>query len=121
VLAANPTAVQNFFQNASGTGFANNFNIDLTNLTNATSGPLNAEVTQNSAEQQDLTTTINNFEVQLTAQSAELTTQYDAVNASLQAYPLLLQEITETLGTLGSGTSETGALIQSTPTLTSGL
>jgi flagellar hook-associated protein 2 len=121
VLAANPTAVQNFFQNASGTGFANNFNTDLTNLTNATSGPLNAEVTQNSAEQQDLTTTINNFEVQLTAQSAELTTQYDAVNASLQAYPLLLQEITETLGTLGSGTSETGALIQSTPTLTSGL
>jgi len=121
ILAANPSAVVNFFQNASGTGFANNFNTDLTNITNATSGPLNAEVTQNSAEQQDLTTTINNFEVQLTAQSAELTTQYDAVNASLQAYPLLLQEVTETLGTLGSGTSTTGALIQSQPTLTSGL
>ncbi|MGA7694400.1 MAG: flagellar filament capping protein FliD [Candidatus Sulfotelmatobacter sp.] len=121
VLAANPSAVVNFFQNASGTGFANNFNADLNNITNATSGPLNAEVTQNSAEQQDLTTTINNFEVQLTAQSAQLTTQYDAVNASLQAYPLLLQEVTETLGTLGSGTSTTGALIQSQPTLTSGL
>jgi flagellar hook-associated protein 2 len=121
VLAANPTAVQNFFQNASGTGFANNFSTDLNNLTNATSGPLNAEVTQNSAEQQDLTTTINNFEVQLTAQSAQLTQQFDAVNASLQAYPLLLQEVTQTLGTLGSGTSTTGALISSQPTLTSGL
>jgi flagellar hook-associated protein 2 len=121
VLAANPAAVQNFFQNASGTGFANNFNTDLDNLTNPTGGPLNAEVTQNSAEQQDLTTTINNFEVQLTAQSAQLTTQYDAVNASLQAYPLLLQEITQTLGTLGQGTSSSGSLVESGPILTQGL
>ena len=80
VLAANLTVSPKFFQNASGTGFANNFNTDLTKLTNATSGPLNAEVTQNEAEQQDLTTTINNFEGQLTAQSAQLTAQYDAVN-----------------------------------------
>jgi flagellar hook-associated protein 2 len=121
VLATNPTAVQNFFQNASGTGFANNFNTDLTSLTDPTAGPLNAEVTQNSAEQQDLTTTINNFEVQLTAESAELTTQYDTVNASLQAYPLLLQEITQTLGTLGQGTSSSGSTVASGPTLTSGL
>jgi flagellar hook-associated protein 2 len=121
VLAANPTAVQNFFQNVSGTGFANNFNTDLTGITNATTGPLNAEVTQNAAEQQDLTTTINNFEVQLTAQSAQLTTQYDAVNASLQAYPILLQEITQTLGTLGQGTSSSGSLVASGPTLTQGL
>lgn len=121
VLAANPAAVQNFFQNASGTGFANNFNTDLGNLTNATSGPLNAEITQNSSEQQDLTTTINNFEVQLTAQQTQLTTQFDAVNASLQAYPLLLQEVTETLGTLGQGTSSSGSLIASGPTLTQGL
>jgi len=121
VLAANPTVVQNFFQNASGTGFANNFNADLTNITNVTKGPLNAEVTQNEAEQQDLTTTINNFEVQLTAQSTQLTQQYDAVNASLQAYPLLLQEITQTLGTLGQGTSSSGSLVSSGPTLTQGL
>ncbi|MGA7216982.1 MAG: flagellar filament capping protein FliD [Candidatus Sulfotelmatobacter sp.] len=121
VLAANPSAVVNFFQNASGTGFANNFNADLNNLTNVTTGPLNAEVTQNESEQQDLTTTINNFEVQLTAQSAQLTTQYDAVNASLQAYPILLQEITQTLGTLGQGTSSSGSVVASGPTLTSGL
>jgi len=121
VLAANPAAVQSFFQNSSGTGFANNFNTDLNNLTNPTTGPLNVDLSQNQAEQSDLTTTINNFEAQLTTETTALTSQYDAVNASLQAYPLLLQEITETLGTLGSGTSDTGALISSEPTLTSGL
>lgn len=121
VLADNPVAVQNFFQNSSATGFANNFNTDLTNLTSPTQGPLNVDLTQNQAEQTDLTTTINNFETQITAQTTQLTSQYDAVNASLQEYPLLLQEITQTLGTLGSGTSGSGALVSSGPTLTSGL
>jgi flagellar hook-associated protein 2 len=120
-LAANPAAVQNFFQNASGTGFANNFNSDLTNLTDPTQGPLNVDLAQNQAEVQDLTTTITNFQTQLTAQTTALTAEYDSVNASLQAYPLLLQEITQTLGTLGAGTSSSGATVASGPTLTSGL
>ena len=121
VVAANPSAVVNFFQNSSGTGFANNFNADLTNLTAPTTGPLNVDLTQNQAEQSDLTTTINNFESQISLQTTQLTSEYDSVNASLQSYPLLLQEITETLGTLGSGTSASGSLISSQPTLTSGL
>jgi flagellar hook-associated protein 2 len=121
VLAANPAAVQNFFQNGAGTGFANNFNTDLTSLTDPTTGPLNIDLTQNQAEQSDLTTTINTFETQLTTEQTALTQQFDSVNASLLAYPLLLQAVTETLGTLGSGTSSSGALISSEPTLTSGL
>jgi len=121
ILASNPSAVQNFFQNASGTGFANNFNTDLTNLTDPTAGPLNAELAANNAENTDLTTSVSNLQTQLAAQTTALTSEYDNVNASLQAYPLLLQEITETLGTLGSGTSSSGALISSEPTLTSGL
>jgi flagellar hook-associated protein 2 len=121
VLSANPSAVLNFFQNSSGTGFANNFNTDLTGLTNPTSGPLNVDLTQNQAEDADLTTTITNFQAQLATQTTALTSEYDAVNASLQQYPLLLQEITETLGTLGSGTSASGSLISSEPTLTAGL
>lgn len=121
VVAANPSAVVNFFQNSAGTGFANNFNADLTNLTAPTTGPLNVDLTQNQAEQSDLTTTINNFESQISLQTTQLTSEYDSVNASLQSYPLLLQEITETLGTLGSGTSASGSLISSEPTLTSGL
>jgi flagellar hook-associated protein 2 len=119
VLTSNPSAVQNFFQNSSQTGFANNFNTDLNNLTDPTVGPLNVDLAQNSAEQTDLTNSINAFQTQLSAEQTQLTSQYDAVNASLQAYPLLLQEITETLGTLGSGASSSAA--SSLPTLTSGL
>ena len=120
-LAADPTGVVSFFQNSSGTGFANNFNTDLTNLTNPTSGPLNVDLAQNQAEDSDLTTTIANFQAQLATETTALTSQYDAVNASLQQYPLLLQATTEVLGTLGSGTSDTGQTISSEPTLTSGL
>jgi flagellar hook-associated protein 2 len=121
VLSVNPAAVLNFFQNASGSGFANAFNTDLTSLTSPTQGPLSVDLAQNQAEQLDLTNAITNFETQLTTESAALTSQYDSVNASLQAYPLLLQVVTETLGTLGSGTSASGAQVSSGPTLTSGL
>jgi len=117
-LASNPAAVQNFFQNTSSTGFANNFNTDLTNLTDPVQGALNVDLAQNQAEQTDLSTSITNFQTQLTAQQTALTAQYDAVNASLQAYPLLLQEMTETLATLGSGSTSTTT---SSPILTSGL
>lgn len=119
-LASNPAAVQNFFQNTASTGFANAFNTDLTNLTDPTEGVLNVDLTQNTAEQADLTTSINNFQTQLTAQQSALTLEYAAVNASLQAYPLLLQQVTETLGTLGSGSSSSSSG-SSSPTLTSGL
>ncbi|MFZ1008608.1 MAG: flagellar filament capping protein FliD, partial [Candidatus Sulfotelmatobacter sp.] len=121
ILAANPSAVLNFFQNASGTGFANNFNADLTGLTAPTTGPLNVALAQNQAEQADLTTTINNFQTQTQLETTQLTSQYEAVNASLQQYPLLLQEITQTLGSLGSSTSSSGSLTPGGPTLTSGL
>jgi flagellar hook-associated protein 2 len=121
VLATNPTAVQSFFQNAGGSAFANNFNADLTNLTAPASGPLNVDLTQDQAEGTDLATTITNFQTNLTTETAALTSQYDSVNASLQSYPLLLQEITETLGTLGASTSGSGSSVPSGPTLTSGL
>jgi flagellar hook-associated protein 2 len=121
IVAANPSAVQNFFQNSSTTGFADTFNADLSNLTNPTSGPLNADIAENTQEEQYLSTSISNFQTQLSNQQTQLTQQFDSVNASLQSYPLLLQEVTETLGTLGSGTSSSGALISSEPTLTSGL
>jgi flagellar hook-associated protein 2 len=122
VIAANPTAFQNFFQNATSTGFANNFNTDLTNLTDPSVGVLNVDLAQNQAEQQDLTNSINNFETQLSNEQTQLTTEFDQVNATLQAYPLLLQQTTEVLATLGSGSTdsnETSSILA--PTLTSGL
>lgn len=117
-FASNPAAVQNFFQNTAQTGFANNFSADLTNLTDPTQGILNVDLAQNQASQTDLSTSITNFQTQLTAEQQQLTTEYSEVNASLQAYPLLLQQVTETLATLGSNSSSTSS---SSPTLTAGL
>lgn len=118
VLAANPTAFQNFFQNVSQTGFANNFGKDLSGLTDVTQGVLNVDIAQNTAQQQVLTSNISNFEIQLTAEQQQLTQQFNQVNASLQAYPVLLQAVTELIGSI-SVSSQTG--LSSTPTLTSGL
>src|SRR5260370_26289568 len=118
VLASNPGAVQNFFQNVSQTGFANTFAKDVANLTDPTVGPLNVDLAQNKTSIQNLTDNINNFQLKLTAEQIQLTAQYSRVNAFLQSYPLLLQEITATLGSLGSsGAGGSSA----NPTLTSGL
>jgi flagellar hook-associated protein 2 len=120
ILASDPSAVQSFFQNSSNTGFANNFSTDLTSLTDPTAGPLNVDLTQNQAEQADLTTTISNFQTQLSTEQTQLTNQYDAINASLQTYPLLLQATTEVLASLGTSSSSSSTGVTS-PTLTSGL
>jgi flagellar hook-associated protein 2 len=120
VLASNPTAVQNFFQNATSTGFANSFNADLTNLTDPTEGVLNVDLAQNQSEQQDLSNSISNFQDQLNTEQQQLTQEYSQVNASLQEYPLLLQQVTETLATMGTGSSS-DSTSSSSPTLTSGL
>lgn len=118
VVAANLAAFQAFFQNGSSTGFANSFHNDLTNLTDPTLGVLNVDLAQNKTQQQALSDSINNFETQLAAEQQQLTNQFSQVDASLQAYPLLLQQVTETLATMGSGSSSTSS---SSPTLTSGL
>ena len=118
VLAANPQAFLNFFQNTSA-GFANAFHTQLLTLTSPTQGLLNVDLAQNKTQQQNLTDTINRFEDQLAAQQKQLKASLSLVNASLQSYPLLLQRVTETLGTMNmSGFSNQGA---SHPTLTSGL
>lgn len=100
VLGANPAAFQNFFQNASSTGFANNFNTDLTNLTDPATGVLNADITNNQTQQQSLTSEINDFQARLTNQQTALTQQFDQVNSTLQAYPAMLNEVTSLLSGL---------------------
>jgi flagellar hook-associated protein 2 len=118
VAASNPQAFLNFFQNASSTGFANLFNTDLVNLTDPTAGVLNLDLAQNSTQQQSLSDSISNLEARLVAQQQQLTAEFNQVNASLQSYPLLLQQVTEMLAATGSGGSNSQS---STPTLTSGL
>lgn len=117
VLSSNPAAFQNFFLNANSTGFANHFHNDLTNLTSPTVGLLNVDLAQNKVGQQNLADSINNFQRQLADQQKQLTMQFSQVNASLQAYPLLLQQVTETLASMSLDASGGS----SHPTKTSGL
>jgi flagellar hook-associated protein 2 len=120
VLAANPGAVQSFFQNSSGTGFADNFSTDLNNLIDSTSGVVTSDIAENNAKKLDLTNSINNFQGQLAAEQRQLTTVFAQVNATLQAYPLLLQQVTQTLAALPS-TGSSGDTGGTHPVLTSGL
>ena len=103
VLASNPQAFQNFFQNETATGFANAFHTDLINLTDATEGLINVDLAQNKTQQENLADAISNFQDQLAAQQKALTNQFSLVNAALQSYPLLLQQVTQTLATLDAG------------------
>ncbi len=105
VLATNPGAIQSFFHNASGTGFAENFNNDLANLTDLTNGILNVDIAGNKTQQHDLTTQITNLQDRLLAQQKQLTTLYAQVNATLEAYPSLLLEVTAEIGALNGNFS----------------
>ncbi|HEX8815595.1 MAG TPA: flagellar filament capping protein FliD [Terriglobales bacterium] len=115
VLQNDPSSVLNFFQNASSTGFANNFNNDLTNLTDPTAGVLNADIAQNQTQQQNLTSDIDEFQQQLQSQQTALTQQFNQVNSTLQEYPATLNEVTSLLaGLTGSSTTSSTSSSSST-------
>jgi len=105
VLATNPKAVQSFFQNVSSTGFANNFNNDLFNLTDQTNGMLNVDIAGNKTQQKALATQITNLQDRLIAQQKALTLEYAQVNATLEAYPSLLLTVTAEIGALNGNYS----------------
>ncbi|MBZ5663593.1 MAG: flagellar filament capping protein FliD [Acidobacteriia bacterium] len=107
VLATNPSAVQSFFHNVSGTGFADRFKSDLTNLTDSTNGILNVDIAGNLAQQKALGTQITNLQDRLLAQQKLLNTLYSQVNATLQAYPSLLATVTAVIGALNGNYSTT--------------
>jgi flagellar hook-associated protein 2 len=115
VLATNPNAVQNFFQNASGTGFASNFNNDIFNLTDVTDGILNVDIAGNKTQQQALTTEIRNLQDRLTAQRQLLSLQYAQVNATLEAFPSLLLQVTSEIGALNGNFSVTPSTVNTAP------
>ena len=105
-LATNPSGVQDFFQNLT-TGFATNFNKDLTNLTDATQGPLNLDLTENKTQQTDLSNRMSDFQTQLATQKQQLIQEFSSVNASLEEYPFLLQEVLSQLGNTSSTSTNT--------------
>ncbi len=108
VLAANLGAVQNFFTNTASTGFADTLNIALTKMTYPSTGILNSDLAEKQGEQTVLSTEITNFQTQMAAQKIQLDAQFSLVNASLESYPFLLQEITAELGSMSSTGTTTG-------------
>jgi flagellar hook-associated protein 2 len=120
VLATNPGALQNFFSNSNATGFADNLNSALSNLTEPVTGIVNSDLAENQGEQTALTNEITNFQTQAAAQHTQLTQQFDTVNASLEAYPFLLQEVSAVLGSIGTGTVGAGTTTSTNTTPTSG-
>ncbi len=117
VLAANPSGVQSFFQNASGTGFANNLNTNLQGLTDPTAGILNVDIAGNTTQQSALTKQIASLQDRVTAQTASLTLLYDKVNATLESYPILLQETTAEIAAINGNTiSQPSASTNTAPT-----
>ncbi|HVM94664.1 MAG TPA: flagellar filament capping protein FliD [Terriglobales bacterium] len=119
-VTSNPAALTNFFTNSGNSGFANNFATDLNALTSATTGALNSDLAANQNQQNDLNTEISNFESRLAAQAVELTRVFDQVNANLEQYPFLLQQVTALLGSLGSSGTSSGILPSTNTTPTSG-
>jgi flagellar hook-associated protein 2 len=115
VLTTNPGAVQRFFQNAPGTGFASNFNNDLFNLTDVTDGILNVDIAGNKTQQHALTAQIINLQDRLTAQRQQLTLQYAQVNATLEAFPSLLLQVTSEIGALNGNFSVNPSTVNTTP------
>jgi flagellar capping protein FliD len=120
VLATNPGGVLNFFQNSNSTGFADNLNTALSNLADPVTGIVNADLAENQGEQTAITNEITNFQTQLAAQKIQLDQELSQVNANLEEYPFLLNEVTAELGSLTPGGSTTGATPSTNTTPTSG-
>ena len=96
---------QNFFQSLSPQGFGNFFGNQMMQLTDTTVGPIAVAVTGLQQTNQSLTNDINDFEARMTLMQQELTQQYSALNATLEEYPVLMQQISSELGSLPTSKS----------------
>ncbi len=98
-LQTNFSAVQNFFQSAAS-GFGQNFDAQLTALTDPATGVIASDLLGVNQSQQSLSLQISDFQAQLTTQQQTLTAQYSQINSELELLPLLKAQITGQLGTL---------------------
>jgi flagellar hook-associated protein 2 len=96
---------QNFFQSLSPQGFANFFGTQMMQMTDVTQGPIALAVAGLQQTNQSLTHDINQFEARMTSLQQELTQQYSALNAALEQYPSLMQQISNHLNSLSSSKS----------------
>ena len=91
---------QNFFQSLSPRGFGNSFGNQMMQMTDVTQGPVALAVSGLQQENQTLTNDINDFEARMTIEQQQLIQQYSALNATLEEYPSLMQQIASQLNSL---------------------
>ena len=100
-LQTNPSAVSSFFQGTGTGSFGANLDSVLSTLADPVSGAITQDINGLAQTQTSLTQQIADFQTQMASQSAALTTQYDTVDTTLQELPLLLQQVTQQLQSLG--------------------
>ena len=99
-LSSNYQDFQNFFQSTSPQGFGTFFGNQMMQMTDVTQGPIALAVTGLQQTNQSLNNDINDFEARMTSMQQELMQEYSTVNATLQEYPLLMQQIASQLAGL---------------------
>jgi flagellar hook-associated protein 2 len=105
-LTSNASAVQSFFQGADlVSGFGGQLYNDLNKLNDPTQGALALDLQGINQQEQDVTTTINNFNANLQQQQQQWTTEYSQVSATLQELPSLIQQAG---GQISSSSSSNG-------------
>jgi len=98
-LNNNYGSVQNLLQGASG--LATNLGTVLNQLTDPSQGSITLDLQGLSQTSQSLGQQISDMQAQLTTQEQTLTAQFAQVQTALQELPLLQQQITAQLGSLG--------------------
>jgi len=95
-LSSNFSDVQNFLQ-ATGSGFAKNFNSSLNSLVSSGTGSLALDAQGLSSTSQSLNQTISDLQDALSIKQQNLILVYSQVNATLQELPLLQAQLSQQL------------------------
>ncbi|HVB40278.1 MAG TPA: flagellar filament capping protein FliD [Terriglobales bacterium] len=107
-MAANYSGVQNFFQQASPSGFAANFSNDITNITDPTQGPIAVDQQGIQQTTTSLNQAIADFQANLNSQQQQLLQVYSQVAVTLQQMPNTLNSINSQLSSLSTSKSSGG-------------
>lgn len=100
-LQSNPSAVSNFFQSTTTGTFGANLSSIMTSIADPITGSLAQDATGLQQTQTSITQQISDFQDQLNTLQQQLTQEYNQVDTTLQELPLLLQQTTQQLQSLG--------------------
>jgi flagellar hook-associated protein 2 len=98
-LSNNIDGVQTFFQK-DGTGFAVQAALYLDTLADPTESPIAVDLQGIEATSQNLTDSINAFELRMAARQQQLTNEYDRIDVMLEQFSSTQQQISQQLASL---------------------